>query len=93
MPGVGAFSKGIQALQSMQLDNVINELYSKKTPLLGICLGMQLFFDSSEEFGKTKGLGILPGKVIPIPSIDTDGEKLMIPNNSLIQNECKCTMN
>jgi imidazole glycerol-phosphate synthase subunit HisH len=81
LPGVGAFSKGIQALQSMQLDKVINELYSKKTPLLGICLGMQLFFDSSEEFGETNGLGILPGKVIPIPGVDTDGEKLMIPNN------------
>lgn len=81
LPGVGAFSKGIQALQSMQLDTVIHELYSKKIPLLGICLGMQLFFDSSEEFGKTNGLGILQGKVIPIPGIDTDGEKLMIPNN------------
>jgi len=81
LPGVGAFSKGIQALQSMQLDKVIIELYLKKIPLLGICLGMQLFFDSSEEFGETNGLGILPGKVIPIPGVDTDGDKLTIPNN------------
>ena len=92
LPGVGAFSKGIKALQSMHLDKVINELYVKKTPLLGICLGMQLFFDSSEEFGETKGLGILPGKVIPIPAIDTDGDRLMIPNNGwkqLVKSEIK----
>jgi len=81
LPGVGAFSKGMDALKSMNLDVVIKELYEKKIPLLGICLGMQLFFESSEEFGKTSGLGILQGKVIPIPGVDTFGEKLMIPNN------------
>lgn len=81
LPGVGAFSKGMWALQHMQLDKVIKELFLKKTPLLGICLGMQLFFDYSQEFGVNKGLEIIPGKVLPISNFDTDGEKLMIPNN------------
>ena len=81
LPGVGAFSKGIEALKTLKLNEVIKELHFKKIPILGICLGMQLFFESSEEFGNTKGLGILSGKIIPIPKIDINGKKLMIPNN------------
>lgn len=81
LPGVGAFSKGMEALEKLKLDKIIKKLYSNKTPILGICLGMQLFFESSEEFGKSKGLGIVPGKILPIPNLDTEGKKLMIPNN------------
>jgi len=81
LPGVGAFRKGMEALKLRGLDNVIKNLFIKKTPLLGICLGMQLLFDSSEEFGYVKGLGILPGKVLPIPTKDKNFKELKIPNN------------
>jgi glutamine amidotransferase len=93
LPGVGAFAKGMKELEIRGLDKVIRNLFLKGTPLLGICLGMQLFFDSSEEFGFTKGLGILSGQVIPIPTIDKEGMPLKIPNNgwrplSVANNSC-----
>ena len=81
LPGVGAFAKGMQELKIRGLDKVIKNLFLRGTPLLGICLGMQLLFDSSEEFGFTKGLGIVSGRVIPIPAIDKEGMSLKIPNN------------
>lgn len=67
LPGVGAFSNAMQTLESLNLVTVIQELAQRQTPLLGICLGMQLLFDYSEEFGKTAGLGLIPGQVIPVP--------------------------
>lgn len=94
LPGVGAYAKGMQELKSRGLDEVVRNLLSKGTPLLGICLGMQLFFDSSEEFIFTKGLGILSGKVIPIPAIDKEDLPLKIPNNgwrSLVISNNSCS--
>jgi len=67
LPGVGAFSNAMQTLESLNLVTVIQELAQRQTPLLGICLGMQLLLDYSEEFGKTAGLGLIPGQVIPVP--------------------------
>jgi len=67
LPGVGAFSNAMQALESLNLVTVIQELAQRQTPLLGICLGMQLLLDYSEEFGKTTGLGLIPGRVIAVP--------------------------
>ena len=63
LPGVGAFADGMKGLISLGLDAVVKELVKKGKPLLGICLGMQLFFDESEEQGRHQGLGLLKGKV------------------------------
>ena len=63
LPGVGTFSEGMEKLRSLQLDNVLREMViSENIPILGICLGMQLFAISSEEGGFTKGLGFINAK-------------------------------
>jgi len=80
LPGVGAFSNAMQALESLNLVTVIQELAQRQTPLLGICLGMQLFFDYSEEFGKTAGLGLIPGRVIAIPTVSLAGVINKVPH-------------
>ena len=80
LPGVGAFADGMAALQANGLDTVACQVAAKGTPLLGICLGMQLLFDESEEFGATTGLGLIPGRVVNIPAITTTGESQKIPH-------------
>lgn len=67
LPGVGSFGDAMQKLQDYQLVDVIMEVVKKGTPFLGICLGLQLLFDESEETPGVKGLGILPGKIVKIP--------------------------
>ncbi|SEP12282.1 imidazole glycerol phosphate synthase subunit HisH [Paenibacillus sp. OV219] len=64
LPGVGAFGDAMQNLQNTGLDEVTKFYASSGKPLLGICLGMQLLFSESEEYGRHEGLGLLPGKVI-----------------------------
>lgn len=64
LPGVGAFENGISRLRKLGLDRILTQCVEKKIPLLGICLGMQLLMDKSEEFGEHTGLGFIPGKVI-----------------------------
>jgi glutamine amidotransferase len=80
LPGVGAFPKAMQALTSLNLVKVIQELANKGTPLLAICLGMQLLLDESDEFGKTAGLGLIPGRVVAVPNTTIDGVVQKIPN-------------
>lgn len=63
LPGVGAFRRGIDELERRGLAGVVVELAQAGMPLLGVCLGMQLLFDSSEEHGHSRGLGLLPGSV------------------------------
>jgi imidazole glycerol-phosphate synthase subunit HisH len=63
LPGVGAFPKGIANLRQFGLDALLRERVEAGTPLLGICLGMQLLFDGSEELEPTAGLGLLAGEV------------------------------
>ena len=63
LPGVGAFAACIKALKERGFDQVVREKASDGTPLLGVCVGMQLLFDESEEFGSTPGLGLLKGSV------------------------------
>ena len=70
LPGVGAFSAGMKGLESRGLVNVIREVVTLGKPLLGICLGMQLLFQESEEQGYHPGLGLLPGKVVPFQQFD-----------------------
>lgn len=68
LPGVGAFGDGMRELQSRQLVEPIRAACASGKPLLGICLGMQLLFTESEEFGLHKGLDLLPGRVVAIPN-------------------------
>lgn len=67
LPGVGAFAKAMAELQKRHLVSVLQEQARVGQPMLGICLGMQLLFDRSEEFGESQGLGLLPGAVVAIP--------------------------
>lgn len=89
LPGVGSFGDAMEKLKSYNLVNTIYDVVDKKTPFLGICLGLQLLFESSEESAGVGGLGILEGKIVRIP----EKEGLKIPNiawNSLdLQNNGK----
>lgn len=80
LPGVGAYGNAMQALHALNLVPVIREVASRGTPLLGICLGMQLLLNESEEFGRTAGLGLIPGQVRAIPNQSTTGDPLKIPH-------------
>ena len=80
LPGVGAFANGMGALQSSGMVEALHEVYHRDTPLLGICLGMQMLMDKSEEFGDTVGLGLISGSVVPIPSFTMDGVPHKIPH-------------
>jgi glutamine amidotransferase len=64
LPGVGAFRKAMDNLQAFCLVEVIHECLQSEKPFLGICLGLQLLFEESEEFGSTPGLGVIPGRVV-----------------------------
>lgn len=80
LPGVGAFADAMQALERLGLVVAIRELAQRKTPLLGICLGMQLLLEVSEEYGVTAGLGLIPGRVIPVPNQTVSGAMQKIPH-------------
>lgn len=87
LPGVGSFGDAMGRIRSYGLEEVIHEVVDCKIPFLGICLGLQLFFERSEESPGVKGLGLLPGEIVRIP----DQEGLKIPHigwNSLeLQND------
>lgn len=70
LPGVGAYPAGMQALHRLGLVGPIRDAVQRGVPLLGICLGMQLLFDESEEMGLTAGLGLIPGRVVRIDAGD-----------------------
>ena len=67
LPGVGAFKDAMEKLERFHLVEVIREVAAKGTPFLGICLGLQLLFESSEEGPGVPGLGLLPGKIVAFP--------------------------
>ena len=79
LPGVGAFGVAMQALAEQDLIHAIKEHVKKGKPILGICLGMQIFASCSEEFGSHSGLDIIPGVVSKIPSKALDEKTLKIP--------------
>lgn len=66
LPGVGAFRDAREALRSTGLDRVVREEAGKGKPLMGICLGMQMLFDRSYEYGEYEGLGLIPGEIVPM---------------------------
>ena len=67
LPGVGSFGDAMDNLKKYELDKVIREVVAKDTPFLGICLGLQLLFEASEESPGVEGLGLLPGEILRIP--------------------------
>ncbi len=80
LPGVGAFADGMSGLKERGLVDPIKEFVAKERPFLGICLGMQLMLDGSEEFGATEGLTLIPGKVMAIPATEDNGKPHKIPH-------------
>lgn len=80
LPGVGAFADAMNALSVKQLDHIIKTIAHRGTPLLGICLGMQMLLDESEEFGLTAGLSLIPGRVLALPKVTADGQRQKIPH-------------
>jgi glutamine amidotransferase len=74
LPGVGAFPKAMEAVRRLGLDELVRERHDAGVPILGICLGMQLLFESSTELGGATGIGLLKGTVEPL-----DGGGLKIP--------------
>ncbi|HIX99671.1 MAG TPA: imidazole glycerol phosphate synthase subunit HisH [Candidatus Dorea intestinigallinarum] len=76
LPGVGAFGDAMEKIRQYGLEEVIRQVVDRGTPFLGICLGLQLLFEESEESPGAKGLGILKGKIRRIPG----GEGLKIPH-------------
>ena len=78
LPGVGAFGDALKKLKDEQLDEVLVSEVKKGTPMLGICLGMQLLFDKSFEYGEHAGLGLIKGEIRPIA--DKIGKTLKVPH-------------
>ena len=99
LPGVGAFGDAMEHLKSNGMDEAVKAYAASGKPLLGICLGMQLLFESSEEFGSTEGLGLIPGKVVAFDESAFDHPQ-KIPHmgwNELFQtdvgtNPCGCPL-
>jgi glutamine amidotransferase len=90
VPGVGAFPLAMRNLERLELIDLLRERAARRTPLLGICLGMQLLFDRSAELEPTPGLGLLPGEVTPL-----EAPSLRIPhigwNEVAFERECALT--
>lgn len=80
LPGVGAFEPCISRLRDSQLAEPVLRFVATGRPFLGICVGMQLLFDYSNEFGHHKGLGLIAGGVEQIPTIDSMGQRRKIPH-------------
>jgi len=73
LPGVGAFRAGMEGLRKAGMIAPIRQMVADGTPIIGICLGMQMLFDVSEELGEYEGLGLLPGRIVRFPA---DGPKV-----------------
>ncbi|MBQ7549105.1 MAG: imidazole glycerol phosphate synthase subunit HisH [Clostridia bacterium] len=76
LPGVGAFSDAIEKLRATGLDRVLIEEAHRGKPLMGICLGMQMLFEKSLEYGEYEGLGLLQGKVVAMQGVIPTGLKI-----------------
>ena len=68
LPGVGAFPRAMEKIRELELDRMLNEAVAREKPVLGICLGLQLLFESSVEQGGAEGLGLLEGDVVEVPA-------------------------
>ena len=81
VPGVGAFGACAIGLRRGGFENLVHEVAASGRPLLGICVGMQLLFEGSEEMGEHAGLGLLPGRVLRFPEggLDATGQRIKVP--------------
>ncbi|WP_270620048.1 imidazole glycerol phosphate synthase subunit HisH [Paenibacillus macerans] len=92
LPGVGAFGDAMEHLRASGLDAVVRQAAASGKPLLGICLGMQLLFDESEEHGRNEGLGLLPGRAVrfaggaglKVPHMGWNRLEFLQPENPLL---------
>jgi glutamine amidotransferase len=80
VPGVGAFRDSVREVKGRGFDDLIRSFVTSGRPFLGICVGMQMLFDASEEFGVHEGLAILPGRVIAVPNVASDGATQRVPH-------------
>jgi glutamine amidotransferase len=80
VPGVGAFQDSMAELTSRGFGDAIRRFVDTGRPMLGICVGMQVLFEGSDEFGEHAGLGILPGRVVAVPNRSVDGEPMRVPH-------------
>lgn len=80
LPGVGAFPDAMKALKEHGFIDFIKQTVAEGVPVYGICLGMQLLFESSEEGGLTEGLGLFPGTISRFPGIDEQGRSYKVPH-------------
>ncbi|WP_078414261.1 imidazole glycerol phosphate synthase subunit HisH [Priestia abyssalis] len=80
LPGVGSFKDAMEQLNQTDLTTFIQNVVAEEKPLLGICLGMQLLFEESEENGLTKGLGFLEGRIVKFPGVTPSGERYKVPH-------------
>ena len=81
LPGVGAFANAMESLERLGLADTIKAVATRGSALLGICLGMQLLMDESEEFVLTRGLGLIGGRVIPVPALSASGDSQRSPTS------------
>jgi glutamine amidotransferase len=79
LPGVGAFGAAMANLGRLGLDQGIADFIATGRPFLGVCLGLQLLFSESEEFGRHAGLGIVPGQVVRFAAHDAAGARVLVP--------------
>jgi glutamine amidotransferase len=80
LPGVGAFGDCMKALAERELVSPVLQFVATGRPFLGICVGMQILHDWGEEFGGAAGLGLIPGRVVQIPTRKPDGDTRKIPH-------------
>lgn len=80
LPGVGAYGDAMEHLKQTGMDEAVKKFAASGKPILGICLGMQLLFDSSCEFGEHKGLGLIPGDVVKFDKLNMDNQDHKIPH-------------
>jgi glutamine amidotransferase len=79
LPGVGAFGAAMSNLQRLGLAPAITDFIASGRPFLGVCLGLQLLFSESEEFGPHPGLGVVPGRVVRFAGQDASGARVLVP--------------
>jgi glutamine amidotransferase len=80
LPGVGAFADAVANLRDKGLDDAVRESIAAGRPYLGLCLGLQVLFEESDEHGPTRGLGLLPGRVDRFAAEDPAGAPLRVPH-------------
>lgn len=80
LPGVGAFGGAMENLKRLDLEFPLKDFIATGKPFMGVCLGLQLLFSESEEFGRHKGLGIIEGSVVRFPAQTAVGEPVKVPH-------------